>query len=71
MRPDDLHVQGNGPLTAKVESAQYHGSTFYCFGKAPDGTELYFCSDEKVAKGETVRLGADPKRVLIYAGSAS
>jgi putative spermidine/putrescine transport system ATP-binding protein len=70
IRPDDLRVQPNGPLTAKVESAQYHGSTFYCFGKAADGTELYFCAGEKVVKGDTVRLGADPKRILIYAGGA-
>jgi putative spermidine/putrescine transport system ATP-binding protein len=68
IRPDDLRVRSNGALTATVESAQYHGSTFYCFGKAPDGTELYFCSSEKVGRGDTVRLSADPKHVLVYDG---
>ena len=70
IRPDDLRVRPDGPLTAQVESAQYHGSTFYCFGKAADGTELYFCSNERVTKGDSVRLGADAKHVLVYARGA-
>jgi len=68
IRPDDLVVAAGGPLTVKVESAQYHGRDFYCFGRAADGTELYFIADHKVAKGDTVQLAADPRRVLIYAG---
>jgi putative spermidine/putrescine transport system ATP-binding protein len=67
IRPDDLHVAANGPLTATVETAQYHGDCFYCSGKAADGTELYFVSPTKVQKGESVRLVADRNRVLIYA----
>jgi putative spermidine/putrescine transport system ATP-binding protein len=70
IRPDDLKAGADGPLTVTVESAQYHGRDFYCSGRAGDGTELYFCSEHKVAKGESVRLAADPGRVLVYAEDA-
>jgi putative spermidine/putrescine transport system ATP-binding protein len=71
IRPDDLKAGAAGPLAVTVESAQYHGRDFYCSGRTGDGSELYFCSERKVAKGESVRLAADPSRVLIYAGDAS
>jgi putative spermidine/putrescine transport system ATP-binding protein len=71
IRPEDLCVAADGPLAAKVESAQYHGDNFYCFGRTADGTELYFCSTRRIAKGDTVRLAADPERVLIYADAAA
>jgi putative spermidine/putrescine transport system ATP-binding protein len=67
IRPDDLKAGAVGPLAVTVESAQYHGRDFYCCGRAGDGSELYFCSDRKVAKGDSVRLTADPSRVLVYA----
>jgi putative spermidine/putrescine transport system ATP-binding protein len=70
VRPDDLKPANDGPVAATVESAQYHGRDFYCSGRASDGTELYFCSTLAVQKGETVRLAADPARVLIYAGTS-
>ncbi len=70
IRPDDLVVAADGPLTVKVELAQYHGRDFYCLGRTADGAELYFIAKQKVAKGDTVRLGADRKRVLIYSGTA-
>jgi putative spermidine/putrescine transport system ATP-binding protein len=66
IRPDDLAVSATGSITASVESAQYHGHSFYCSGRTADGSELYFQSDRRVSKGETVRLTADPGRVLIY-----
>jgi putative spermidine/putrescine transport system ATP-binding protein len=66
IRPEDLHVAADGPLTATVETAQYHGDCFYCSGKAADGTELYFLSPSKVQKGDNVRLATDRDRVLIY-----
>ena len=66
IRPDDLTVTAGGPISATVESAQYHGHEFYCSGRTGDGTELYFCSAHKVSKGDTVRLAAEPGRVLIY-----
>jgi putative spermidine/putrescine transport system ATP-binding protein len=66
IRPDDLAVSVAGTIPATVESAQYHGQSFYCSGRTNDGTELYFLSDRKVGKGESVRLAADPGRVLVY-----
>jgi len=63
-------VIADGPITATVESAQYHGDNFYCSGRAGDGTELYFRSEKKLQKGETVRLAADPGRVLVYSQAA-
>jgi len=67
IRPNDLKVTSSGPLTVKVESAQYHGNGFYCWGRVADGTELYFQCETKVQKGDTVRLAADPGRMLVYA----
>jgi putative spermidine/putrescine transport system ATP-binding protein len=67
IRPDDLRATPNGPLTATVESAQYHGDCFYCSGKSADGSELFFVSPSKAQKGASVRLAAEPDRVLIYA----
>jgi putative spermidine/putrescine transport system ATP-binding protein len=70
MRPDDLKVTAGGPISATVESAQYHGHDFYCLGRTSDGIELYFRSAQKVKKGDAVRLAADPDRVLVYARAA-
>jgi putative spermidine/putrescine transport system ATP-binding protein len=70
VRPDDLKPANDGPVAATVESAQYHGRDFYCSGRASDGTELYFCSALPLQRGDTVRLAADPARVLIYAGTS-
>jgi putative spermidine/putrescine transport system ATP-binding protein len=64
-------VSASGPIAAAVESTQYHGQSFYCSGRTADGTELYFHSDRKVGKGESVRLAADPGRVLVYSRAAA
>jgi putative spermidine/putrescine transport system ATP-binding protein len=66
IRPDDLKVHAGGPLAVTVESAQYHGREFYCSGRTGDGSELYFCSERRVTKGDGVQLAADPERVLVY-----
>jgi len=71
VRPDDLRAAADGPLAITVESAQYHGRDFYCSGRAADNTELYFVSAHPVHKGDSVRLAADPQRVLIYPGAPS
>jgi putative spermidine/putrescine transport system ATP-binding protein len=71
IRPEDLKATADGPIVATVESAHYHGHDFYCLGRTGDGTELYFRSAEKVGKGDTVRLSADPGRVLVYSQAAS
>ncbi len=71
IRPDDLHLAAEGALPVTVDTVQYHGRDFYCSGRTNDGTDVFFLSDRKVAKGDKVRLSADPARVLVYSGSAS
>jgi putative spermidine/putrescine transport system ATP-binding protein len=71
IRPDDFEVSPTGPLPVTVTSAQYHGHDFYCSGRATDGTEYYFRTRTRVQKGDNVRLGADPARVLVYARAVS
>jgi putative spermidine/putrescine transport system ATP-binding protein len=67
IRPDDLTLSDNAPISAVVETAEYRGRDFYGTARTPENLELFFRSDRKVAAGETVRLGADPARVLVYA----
>src|SRR5579871_4199853 len=67
IRPDDLKASPDGPLSVTVESAQYHGRDFYCSGRTGDGIELYFCSERRVAKGDSINLTVDPSCVLVYA----
>jgi putative spermidine/putrescine transport system ATP-binding protein len=71
IRPDDLKVTAGGPISVTVESSQYHGQKFYCSGRTDDGAELYFRSEKKVTKGDSVRLAADASRVLVYSRAAS
>jgi len=49
-----------------VEIAEYHGRDFYAVARSADGTDLYFRSDQRVAAGDVLRLGAKPSRVLVY-----
>jgi putative spermidine/putrescine transport system ATP-binding protein len=70
IRPEDLVPSHNGPISATVESAEYRGRDFYGCARAADGTELYFRSEQRVAAGEPIRLGAVPERVLVYADGA-
>jgi len=70
VRPDDLKVAAGGPISATVESAQYHGHDFYCLGRTDEGIELYFRLSQKVKKGDAVRLAADADRVLVYSRAA-
>jgi putative spermidine/putrescine transport system ATP-binding protein len=66
IRPDDLRLAGDGPITATVEIAEYHGRDFSVVARTADGTELHFRSDRRVATGDRVRLDAAPARVLVY-----
>jgi putative spermidine/putrescine transport system ATP-binding protein len=69
IRADDIEAAADGPIAVTVESSQYHGDYFYCFGRTAEGAELFFRSGHRIGKGETVRLAADPARVLVYSGS--
>jgi putative spermidine/putrescine transport system ATP-binding protein len=67
IRPEDLVPTSDGPISAVVEIAEYHGRDFYAVLRAEDGTVLYCRSPVHVAAGETIRLSARPDRVLVYA----
>jgi len=69
IRPDDLTPRAEGPIVATVATAEYRGRDFYGTATAGDDTELFFRSEQKVAPGEVLALGADAPRVLIYAGA--
>jgi putative spermidine/putrescine transport system ATP-binding protein len=66
IRPDDLHVRGDGPISATVEIAEYHGRDYYALAKGNDGKDLYFRSEYRLNPGELVRLAAPRERVLVY-----
>jgi putative spermidine/putrescine transport system ATP-binding protein len=66
IRPEDLKPTIDGPISVKVEIAEYHGRDFYCVAHGAEGEALYFRSDRRVAVGETVRLTAARERVLVY-----
>jgi len=67
IRPDDLLAEPDGPLPASVVSAEYRGRDFYGIARAVDGTELHFRSEHRVAPGDSIRLGVEPGRVLVFA----
>jgi putative spermidine/putrescine transport system ATP-binding protein len=66
IRPEDLVATPDGTLLATVISAEYRGRDFYGLASTADGSELFFRADERVVAGETLKLGADPARVLVY-----
>ena len=66
IRPDDLQPAADGPISAVVEIAEYHGRDFYAVARGADGRDLYFRSPARVRAGDAVRLGAAPARVLVY-----
>ena len=66
IRPDDLRVRSDGPISATVEIAEYHGRDYYALAKGNDGKDLYFRSDYRLNPGELVRLAAPRERVLVY-----
>ncbi|HKX07054.1 MAG TPA: ABC transporter ATP-binding protein [Stellaceae bacterium] len=71
IRPEDLTPEPRGPIAATVATAEYRGRDFYGTALTADRTELFFRSEQPVAPGDTLRLGAEPSRVLIYANGAA
>jgi putative spermidine/putrescine transport system ATP-binding protein len=69
IRPDDLTPRAEGPFAATVAAVEYRGRGFFGTAHTASGTELFFRSEAKVDPGKALRLGADPGRVLIYAGT--
>jgi putative spermidine/putrescine transport system ATP-binding protein len=72
IRPDDLQpmAAGSNALAANVVSAEYRGREFVGFARTPDGVDLAFRSHTRLDAGAPVHLGAEPDRVLVFAGSA-
>ena len=66
IRPEDLCPTQNGPIHAAVQTAEYRGRDFYGVAVTPEGTELYFRSEQHVVAGEKLTLSADSARVLVY-----
>jgi len=67
IRPEDLTPRDNGPIMAQVQTAEYRGRDFYGVAVTPLGLELFFRAEHRVGIGETLHLGADAARVLVYA----
>ena len=66
IRPEDLTPRPGGPISATVATAEYRGRDFYGTALTADRTELFFRSEQPVAPGASLQLGAEPSRVLIY-----
>jgi putative spermidine/putrescine transport system ATP-binding protein len=67
IRPEDLHPMADGPISATVEIAEYHGRDYYAVARGGGGEELFFRSAVRVGSGDVVRLAAPRERVLVYA----
>ena len=73
IRPDDMvAVSDSGAgLPAIVEAIEYRGRDYFGQALGPGGAELFFRSSLKLGVGEAVRLGAEPGKVLVFAGAAA
>jgi putative spermidine/putrescine transport system ATP-binding protein len=67
IRPEDVTPRPDGAIKAIVQTVEYRGRDRYGVAKTEDGVDIYFRSDERVAPGDVLHLGADPNRVLVYA----
>ncbi len=71
IRPEDLTPRPGGPIAATVATAEYRGRDFYGTAITADRTELFFRSEQPVAPGAALQLGAEPSRVLIYGNGSA
>jgi putative spermidine/putrescine transport system ATP-binding protein len=66
IRPDDL-VAGAAGIPAIVEAIEYRGRDFFGQARGPLGVELFFRATARLTIGETVRLAAEPDKILVFA----
>ena len=66
IRPDDLVVVAEGPLSVRTETSEYRGHDFYCSGTTDTGATFFFSSPVRLAQSQQVRLSCNPDRVLAY-----
>src|SRR5690606_18006721 len=76
IRPEDLVVvseahlvRGGNDLAGTVAVVEYHGREFAVSVHTERGTVLHVRSDHPPKIGSTVRMTADPARVLVYSSS--
>ena len=66
-RPDDLSpTDAASGIPVTVETIEYRGREYHGLARTEGGLELHFSSPAAVALGATIRLGAEPDRVLVY-----
>jgi putative spermidine/putrescine transport system ATP-binding protein len=70
IRPEDFVVGANGAnaLSATVSVVEYHGRELLVEADLPGGQTVHFRTPERLAAGESVQLGVEPERVLVYPG---
>ncbi|GGH20726.1 ABC transporter ATP-binding protein [Alsobacter metallidurans] len=71
VRPDDMvpvAPDAHG-IDTVVEAIEYRGRDFFGQARSKTGDELFFRSEQRLAPGAAVRLGAEPHRVLVYPGA--
>jgi putative spermidine/putrescine transport system ATP-binding protein len=66
VRPEDLTPRADGPLEATVAACEFRGRDSYGRATMAAGHTLWFRCDEPLPAGQSLRLGADPERVLVY-----
>lgn len=68
VRPADLHPltgEGNG-IAAKVESLAFQGDVYAGSASTASGTLLHFTAAIAYAVGSSIKLAADPSRMVMY-----
>lgn len=73
IRPEDFvvgEVDGNR-IDVTVQIAEYHGRELSVEAVVPDGTKIYFRTQERVAPGDEVTLGIPAHRVLVFQDPAA
>ncbi|MCL2489393.1 MAG: ABC transporter ATP-binding protein [Propionibacteriaceae bacterium] len=72
IRPDDIVVGGVGDtaIDAVIEAVAYLGKQFEAEVEVNGGVRLHLRTDERLELGQRVTLGVDPRRVMVYPGSA-
>jgi len=73
IRPDDLTpVSATSPgIEAVVEAIEYRGRDFFGSARSASGAELFFRSGAALDRGASVRLNADPGKILFYEGAGA
>ncbi len=68
IRPEDITVGGAGENQTQVtaEVVEYHGRELLVLAKLPDGSSLYFRTEQRLAPGDSAVVCVPSERVLVY-----